>query len=276
MMIRLENIGFLRRVTLPVLRRLKIGDIQIKHHWTKAPLTLDFFRHKGYWYHGRRREQETMDLFAALLRPGDFAVEVGAHIGYVSLYLAHLVGPGGKVLVFEPAPDNLKYLRRNTVGIPAISIVESAVTDYTGTARFHVETLTGQNNSLLDDYAVRKANEDFAYAGPTPDVVMEVPCTRLADHLEQAGLPSPALIKIDVEGAEYSVLRGMSRTLELGSPALMVEVSEQSTKVLGLLREAGYSLFLENKQELEGDLLPGSMCNIFAVKPGDQRIAHFR
>jgi predicted methyltransferase len=64
------------------------------------------FKHYTYWYDGERREQTTMELFAKLINPGDVVVEVGGHIGYIAVYFSHLVGKQGRVVVFEPGPNN--------------------------------------------------------------------------------------------------------------------------------------------------------------------------
>src|SRR5262249_12209411 len=111
----IHRVRAVMRLVLPMMRKLDLGDITIRHHWTGDALRLHSCRHKGYWYHGKRREYATMEVFSELLKSRDFVVEIGAHIGYVSLYLAHLIGREGRLVVFEPGPNNLPYLRRNTM-----------------------------------------------------------------------------------------------------------------------------------------------------------------
>jgi predicted methyltransferase len=65
---------------------------------------------------------------AALLRPGDWVADVGAHVGYYTLLAAAIVGETGHVFAFEPAPDNLEYLSKN-IGLNKlknVSVVASA------------------------------------------------------------------------------------------------------------------------------------------------------
>ena len=52
-------------------------------------------------------------LLMRALRPGDFAIDVGANVGFFTLMMAKLVGPEGKVLAVEPGPDNMKKLGSN-------------------------------------------------------------------------------------------------------------------------------------------------------------------
>src|SRR5262249_24259088 len=108
----------LRKVAIAALRRFNPGDISIRHHYTCERIVLHSFKHKGYWYYGKRRESESMALFAQLVRPEDTVIEVGGHIGYLSLYFAQLVGQRGQLIVFEPGANNLPYARANLRGKP--------------------------------------------------------------------------------------------------------------------------------------------------------------
>jgi FkbM family methyltransferase len=64
-------------------------------------------------------EPFTTRILAALVRPGDVVVDVGANIGWYSAVLGRLVGAGGTVIAVEPDPRNLELLRRNMAGVAA-------------------------------------------------------------------------------------------------------------------------------------------------------------
>ncbi|MGV2435747.1 MAG UNVERIFIED_CONTAM: hypothetical protein LVT10_13450 [Anaerolineae bacterium] len=66
--------------------------LAIRHHFTQQPFRLHSFKHKGYWFHGAKREQSTMALFAKLINPGDVVVQTRGHIGYIAVYFSHFVG----------------------------------------------------------------------------------------------------------------------------------------------------------------------------------------
>src|SRR5687768_9187669 len=153
----------LRRIIIPLLKKLNPGKISIRHHYTKGRIVLDAFNHKGYWYHGRNREVDTMELFRKLIQPGFTVIEVGGHIGYITNYFSHLVGPLGKVYVFEPGENNLPYIKENIQKLTNVVLVQKAVSDTNGIARFYVEDLSGQNNSLLSDYGVREDVQKMAF-----------------------------------------------------------------------------------------------------------------
>lgn len=267
---KLHQMRFLRHLILPFIARLNLRDITIGHHWTDDKFTLHPFKHKGYWYHGNKRESKSMLLFSNLVRKGDFVIEIGGHIGYISLYFAYLVGREGRVIVFEPGPNNLPYIRKNTKANTCISLIEKAVTDYTGSAKFYIENLSGQNNSLREEYGVLNKNIRSAGINSVEKSIVEVPCTTLDDFLLQTQALSPSFIKIDVEGAEVNVLNGMKDTLEKNDIALMVEVTENPSDVFSLLIGAGFKLFSSNKNPVDDSRdMKG---NIFCVKEKDNRI----
>ena len=108
----IHNNALIRPLAMKILKKLDF-DISIKHHWTRRKLKLHLFKHKGYWYHGKRRENASMQLFDRLIHAGDNVVEVGGHIGYISLFFSKLVGNQGGVMVFEPGVNNLPYIRKN-------------------------------------------------------------------------------------------------------------------------------------------------------------------
>jgi FkbM family methyltransferase len=259
----------LRRIALPMLERFNPGDIHIRHHYTRERLLLHTYRHKGYWFHGRRREQATMNFFQQVLRPGDAVVEVGGHIGYLTMLFADLVGSGGRVIVFEPGQNNLPYLRANAGRLAAVKIIEMAVSDQDSVAAFFEEELTGQNNSLLVDYKRFAQNRSQAFSDKGYQQ-HEVRTIRLDSYLQQDGLRLD-LIKIDIEGAELLALRGAATVLAERRPMLMIEVTHHADEVLKLLTTAGYSLFTPEGRPLQdGDRSSDNICALHADKHRDR------
>jgi len=260
----------LRRLLLPLFSRWNPGDVTIRHPWSDSPFRLHSFRHKGYWYHGRNRKKEVMLLFPQLVRCGNFVIEIGGHIGWVAVYLAHLAGPDGRLVVFEPDPANLEYLRQNASGSGSITVIGAAVCDDEGRTRLYRDLLSGQNSSVLADYASSKAERRAPSRPPTHTEAMEVPCTTLDAYLRGARLGPPTFVKIDAEGAELSILKGMRETLHAEGLALMVEVTRNADEVHSLLSEAGFRLFRpDGSPVLAPTMLRG---NVFCIRPSDSRI----
>jgi FkbM family methyltransferase len=254
----------LRRFLLPLFRRFNPGDIRIRHHYTSHRFTLDSFRHRGYWFHGGRREQPTIRRLQSLVRRGDTVIDIGGHIGYLTLLFSYLVGPEGRVLVFEPSPTNLPYLHRNVEQIANVTIKEIALSDQEGRAELFVDDLTGQNCTLVPDYTVYR--ENASASGIALDLrKVSVPCATL-DHVLSSELRggSPDVIKIDAEGGEFEILSGMSKTLSAPNLVLMVEVSRRHEEVSALLRQYGFSAFNPEGEHI--DVSKQAVGNVFFVK----------
>lgn len=235
---KIYQLKFLRKLLLPAFSRCNPGDISIKHHYTGTRFVLHSFKHKGYWYHGKNREKETMCLFSRFIKKGDTVIEIGGHIGYISVYFSELVGTVGRIYVFEPGINNLPYIQKNLEHCTNITLIPKAVGNCNGTLPFYLENLTGQNNSFIKDYSVFKANTSYAFSQDTyQEVVVEV--VNLDDFLAENNI-MPTFIKIDVEGFEINVLKGMLSCLRDQKPILMVEITENRKEIYELLIEHHY------------------------------------
>jgi FkbM family methyltransferase len=231
----------LQRLALKAFRRLSPGDIEIAHHFTGERIRLDAFAHRGYWFRGRNRERDTMALYSRLIAPGSVVLDAGGHIGYTALYFASLVGPLGRVLVAEPAPNNLRYLRHNIRAHPTISLFEIGLGDKTEHVPFFIETLTGQNSSFSRAYTSER-NAARSYGGSEPISEIQVQMKTMDAFVADVGV-TPDFVKIDVEGFEYPVLTGASSLLRDRRPMLMIEIRDSNReRCFQLLRQLGYVL----------------------------------
>ena len=266
-------IRMIRRVAMPIFARVNLGNITVKHAFTGQKLYLHSFRHKNYWFHGKNREWESMELFRELVRPGDIVLDVGANIGHISLYFGTLVGDRGKVYAFEPGQNNLPYLARNISQAGNITIVPQALGSTAEVRPFHLENLTGQNNSFLSGFLMMKgtARSHFMRV-QTKSVPVQV--LRGDDFLE-ANRIQPDFLKMDVEGFEYEVLQGFEKTLREVRPAMMVELQVHYDEIYQMLTSMGYLVFREDRtQVLDPPVSQGG--NYFFIHAQDQaRLAPF-
>ena len=230
------------------IRVLKIFafDFRMTNPWTGDRFFLNSFLHKGYWFKGKSREAATMRAFAKIVKPGDTVIEVGGHIGFISQYFAMLAGRGGQVIVFEPGSNNLKYLYKNTEKLGSIDVKELGVSDRNGYAKFFEDNITGQNNSLLEDYknlnGVQKTHGINAVKNER-----EISLTTLDAYVGQGRCD---FIKMDIEGNEYKALLGAQKTLAKVR-AIMVEITENQQDCFSLLENAGFGIFDEDMKKME-------------------------
>ena len=148
-----------------------------------------------------------------LIYPGAICYDVGAHIGYMSLVQAKLVGPSGRVFAFEPDPDNVALIERNILrnGISNVDIFPLAVADTHGMIRFAMFDYSFVNHIAGD-------NE------PADARVSRIVSVSLDEFVYVKGNPPPAFIKIDVEGAEDRVLFGARQLLQTAKPVIIAEI----------------------------------------------------
>jgi FkbM family methyltransferase len=145
--------------------------------------------------------------FAAFIQPGFTVADVGAHVGTFSVIAGARVGPAGRVFSFEPAPESRRMLQQN-IGLnrfeQRVTIVPAAVSDQTGQTVFYIDGKS-TTNSLMQ-------LESVSPTGSAPQRAITVGLTTLDDFFASIGR-DPDLVKIDVEGAEFAVLRGADRIL---------------------------------------------------------------
>jgi FkbM family methyltransferase len=162
--------------------------------------------------------------------PGDTVYDIGAHIGYVSLSLARRVGSGGRVLAFEPVPQNFAMIHRNVEinNLKNIEVLQIAASDRRGEATIRIA------GNLSTASLVWHRNDRFAEE-------LTVKTEAIDDLVEAGSLVRPSFVKIDVEGAEGYALRGMRRTVAAANPVIFIECSEAGRETAwSLLSELGF------------------------------------
>lgn len=173
------------------------------------------------------------------LEGGATFYDVGANIGWYSLLAARAVGPAGRVLAFEPSFANAALTQANAAvnRLANVTVMCAALTDTDGWLTFLDK---GNLQGRLDKDDFDAQGEFRAQRNQRVLARVPVPVARLDSWLEQTGEPPPDVVKIDVEGAELGVLRGMVRTLESAGPTLVVEMHRTQREVADFLDGAGY------------------------------------
>ena len=187
-------------------------------------------------------------FLAERLRAGQTVYDIGANCGQMSLFFAARTAPGGRVLAFEPAPQNVARLRRNLAlnGVVGVKVFEAAVAEDDRPRCFNFNP--GQHGT-------GGLSESRAHA-PVEVEEYEVRCQRL-DDLLAAGEPPPDLIKIDVEGGGLGVIRGATQLLAQHRPGIFFEIHAATVEApelvaLRLLKhEHGYRWFDLQGRELQ-------------------------
>lgn len=240
-----------RRLALSIFQKINLGDVKIKHHWVPSKkLMLHSFKHKGYWWHGRNREKETIDKFYKLIDSDDTVIEVGGHIGYFSIIYSSLVGDAGKLYVFEPGENNLNYTESNLNVLKNTVLIKKAVSESNGVVEFYLENLSGQNNSIIKDYHLLEGNIKLSGLNNVKVKTVKIPSITLDTFVKGLVENRVSFIKIDIEGAELLALKGAINIMRSNKPNIMVEVTSDAKEVFNILKEYEYFLYLPDGTEV--------------------------
>ncbi|MFT4115417.1 FkbM family methyltransferase [Bradyrhizobium sp.] len=188
-----QRLSFLMNADLPA--RLKTGAIVEGSLRDVIHRQVFFF---GVW------ERDVTAFYRAALRPGDIVIDIGAHIGTHTLLASHLVGPGS-VHAIEASSGTFLRLKKNLEANQArnVTAYNVAVLDRTESVPMYAHTAsTGRSTTIKVD--------DAAFI---PDGIAEG--KPLIDLLPQNVLSAASLIKIDVEGSEWLVIKGMLGAMPL-------------------------------------------------------------
>ncbi len=182
-------------------------------------------------------EVEQREVFLPLIQPGWHCCDVGAHVGDYTIEMALLVGSGGKVYSYEAVPHYFELLTESIVANHLSNVVPklAAVGAESGSIVVPREMLTG---NLARPGRLGRGGEKGRQSGETA----EVPVVRLDDEI-----PRLDAIKIDCEGYEVRVLRGMRRLIsENDGLIVFLEVHDRQLTQLGdSLSELAGLLFAE-------------------------------
>ncbi|WP_165977707.1 FkbM family methyltransferase [Nonomuraea diastatica] len=184
---------------------LLLGDEELKLY---APV-----EHEANFQYQEIFEDECYDQFSLPEEPT--IVDVGANIGLFTVF-AKRQWPTASILAFEPVPRTADYLCRNIElhGLSGVRVVQEAIGERVEDASFvHYPNMPGNSTRYPEDKelqvsVVRKRHPDWDVTAQYEPEHLTVPVRRLESHL--VGLAHVDLLKVDVEGAELEVLRGIA------------------------------------------------------------------
>lgn len=192
------------------------------------------------------KEPGTIAWLDENLQPGDVFLDVGANVGVYTLYAGLCVGASGQVFAVEPHLRNAAALMDNVLANQLqdrVSLLTVALSDVPGAARFdYREWRTGSSHSQLQTEVevAKKAHSGIA----------EIKLAQSIDALIEAGtVRAPALIKVDVDGIEMLIVRGMAKLLVGASRPRSVQVEcdpANYVEIEQLMTSFGYVLQLRH------------------------------
>ena len=171
-------------------------------------------------------ESVLKDVFKSVIKKDDYILDIGANIGFHTLYFAELVGENGKVTSFEPVPYNFNVLNNNI-----------ALNSFT-----HIITKNlalGNKNEQISIMADEHSTNPGAFNLFDKSGTTLITCC-IGDEI--IGDEKIDFIKIDVEGYESFVLEGLVKTIQKNRPTIIFEYDVNYHKKTGLAKDHVFSL----------------------------------
>ena len=193
--------------------RARVRDVEIR----------GFLRHRSFLAEaGAGYEDQLTELFLAAASPGAVVVDGGAHIGLHTIMASRRVGPGGRVLAFEPDPYNRAALRANLARHGCANVVVSPKALGAEPRRTTLHQSLGTISTSLSEREPKY--------GPFRQLEVEV--TSLDRELEDVG-SAALVVKLDLEGHEPYALAGMRGLRSLEALVCISEVNPEALACAG-------------------------------------------
>jgi len=180
-------------------------------------------------------EPHVSEIISSVLKPGDVFYDIGANAGYFSLLGAKLVNPEGIVVAFDPVPINVNTISEN-ISINNFSnvckVVSFAVSDRSGEMELIIPKVNANSHlAVFDAPNVKESGMAIKVSSITLDEF-------------SLSNPIPALIKMDIEGAEVAALNGAFEMLHKHHPTLLISTHsvELDKEVKEIIYSHGYDL----------------------------------
>ncbi len=191
------------------------------------------------------KEYQDIYFLKKIIRPGDYCVDIGAHLGYFTLELSRLTGKSGKVFAIEPMSAFHNTLARllqqkRSANVTLYKVALGGNGEYVEMGIPKVGTVK------------RFAHARVMESSPTLDYIESEKVKNESGDNLFGSLPRLDYIKCDVEGLEFQVFASFTQTLQKHHPILLCELfeREQRIKLFELLRPFGYKAYVLEQEKL--------------------------
>ncbi len=225
---RLGRIYLARALSEFVTSRLK-SVARVQGH----KMFLDPRDHLNLFSSGMYEPFET-EIVKTEIRKGDIVLDIGANIGYYTLIFAKLVGPEGKVFGFEPDPDNFALLKKNVEAnnYHNVVLVNKAVSSKNGKIKLY-------RSDDIGDHRTYDSGDGRKF--------VEIEAIRLDDYFDQ-GNARVDFIKMDIQGAEWEAIQGMSLLLQKNKGLrIITEFAPELLRISGIRPEDYLGLLVNHE-----------------------------
>ncbi len=199
-------------------------------------------------------------ILSKILKQGMTCIDIGGNIGYYVLLERKFVGTNGKIIAIEPLPQNFEYLNKN-IKLHNFKNI------------FTFNFACGDKDCIADFYINKKSNgcqlvrDGAPPLDPSKGIFSKVQVKKLDSLVEELKLESVDFIRMDVEGYELNILKGVRKTLEKFKPIISLELHKRQLGVDGtkeffkLMKDLDYEIESYAPRELDIPLI-GTMSDV--------------
>ncbi len=209
---------------------LRLGNLEIKYRNVyggrmvlRGDIGREYFLGVG--------EMGTLKILEDFLKDGDFFIDIGAYVGFFSIFASKLVGEAGKVFAFEPNPLSFDVLRKN-LKLNGCKNAEA----------FNI-AIGGDDNLAILVQPKNKTPSETSFM-ESRGRKFRVRVRRLDDVIPKDTFKLVRMVKIDVEGWENEVLKGMRESLKMHRPIMVVENGPMFILGYEYLKSLGYTPYI--------------------------------
>ena len=216
------------RTILKTLSRRVVLKRYLPKDFGHAPLLVSPESALGFWrFDVSKVDPFLLSMVRELVRPGFTVWDIGANVGIFAFAAASL---GATVVAIEPDIWLSSLLLRSTLmnGL-SVTVISAAISDSQSLSKLYFSNDGRASNSLIGD--------------GSSQTVLTITLDWLLNYFS-----APQVLKIDVEGLEYSVLKGGERVLQ-SRPTIVAEVTQNHEQIGALLEKAGYEYFAARQSE---------------------------
>lgn len=195
-------------------------------------IAYGLYRFSEHFFRGpfNKYDFQAITIFRKYLKRDSNCIDIGANVGHILREII-IAAPDGQHIAFEPLPDLFNHLQKKYGN--KVRLINCALTNRKGQAEFHYY----KDSPALSGFKERKK------LGEHRIVKLKVE-TKTLDHVISSDRPVD-LIKIDVEGAELSVLQGAIETLKRSRPMVLFEAGLGGADEYDATPEQFFDLFAE-------------------------------
>jgi len=185
-------------------------------------------------------EPVSTKLVSKILKKDMTCLDIGSNIGYYVMLEKKILGDTGKIIALEPSPENFKYLTKNVQRTNSTNIELHNIAAGNVRGKLDFFMYDGESNSghIVPDNSFKNASGK----------IIQVPVTPIDILVKDLNINKLDFLRMDVEGYEFEILKGMLNTLEKYRPIIQIEVhrsimgNENTKKFFEILQKLDYEI----------------------------------